>query len=312
MQPSAWSSTILRTLGVSRVTVVNSESKLRVAGAACLLTAALAMAGFPSVAHAEGSQAQTPNDQIAFIGKQPSTSSIGQLNITSPSQPQSSSSARILAYEAMIDASGGLTAGEKLRAVNRFFNDHIQYQTDRQAWGKADYWATPMETLTKGAGDCEDFAIAKHHALQQLGIDPNSLKIVYVKSSKFSEPHMVLAYSAKPGADPQILDNIEKEISPLSKRNDLTPVYAFNESGLYLPGSDTLVAGPERLSKWQSLLAKMETEKPLIADAVKHKPLDLSMFSTGDLKTSSSIDSYMERSRAKADPRLDTDGPGFK
>ena len=58
----------------------------------------------------------------------------------------------------------------KLDALNQFFNRRIQSREDIDVWGQVDYWASPMEMMEKGAGDCEDFAIAKYFSLVALGM----------------------------------------------------------------------------------------------------------------------------------------------
>lgn len=296
MQPgSSWSSTILRKLGVASAVVIQTGPELKARGVACLLTAALAMSSIPALAQTQPVVQAPTSAEINFPANQPATASIGSSAQWIYPDKASSEVTRKLAYETMISSSAELPPSAKLKAVNRFFNEQILYQTDRQAWGKKDYWATPSETMAKGAGDCEDFAIAKYYALKQLGIDEAKLKIVYVRSNQFKDPHMVLAVTAKPGGDPLILDNIAKNISTLSNRTDLTPVYAFNDSGLYMPNDDTLMAGPERLSKWQTVMAKVAGEQRSANLATKNigRPMDMSMLSTGDLKPSSDIDQHV-------------------
>lgn len=323
MQPgSSWSSTILRKLGVTSAVVIQTRPELKARGLACLLTAALAMSSIPALAQTAPVIPPPASADISFPSNQPATASIGRSNQWSHGQNRSSEVTRKLAFESMMSSSADLPPSAKLKAVNRFFNEQIAYQTDLQAWGKKDYWATPGETLAKGAGDCEDFAIAKYYALKELGLDESKLKIVYVRSNQFKDPHMVLAVTAKPGGDPLILDNIAKNISTLSNRTDLTPVYAFNDSGLYMPNDDTLMAGPERLSKWQTVMTKVagEQRSATLASHNDGKPLDISMLSTGALKPSSNIDQYVRadlvsnkvstaREKAKVD-RCDV-GPGF-
>src|SRR4030095_3727354 len=55
--------------------------------------------------------------------------------------------------------------GARLDAVNRFFKRRIVFADDAQGWHTDDYWASPLETLQQGAGDCEDYAIAKYFSL---------------------------------------------------------------------------------------------------------------------------------------------------
>lgn len=321
MQPgSSWSSTILQKLGVSSAVVIETRPELKARGVACLLTAALAMSSIPAMAQTQPVAQAPPAVEINFPANQPDTSSIGHSGQWFSGQRASSEVSRKLAYESMISSSAELPPSAKLKAVNRFFNEQILYQTDLQAWSKKDYWATPSETLAKGAGDCEDFAIAKYYALKQLGMDESKLKIVYVRSNQFTEPHMVLAVTGKPGGDPLILDNIAKGISTLSNRPDLTPVYAFNDSGLYMPNDETLMAGPERLSKWQTVMDKVAVEQRSATLASKGRPMDMSMLSTGDLKPSSDIDQHVRpdlvpKKASTAPERTKVDrcdsGPGF-
>lgn len=44
---------------------------------------------------------------------------------------------------------------ERLQVVNRFFNQQLRYVEDIDLWHEVDYWATPVQALIKGAGDCE-------------------------------------------------------------------------------------------------------------------------------------------------------------
>ncbi|BBN52020.1 hypothetical protein TRE132_01450 [Pseudomonas chlororaphis subsp. aurantiaca] len=53
---------------------------------------------------------------------------------------------------------------------------------------------TPVEALWKGAGDCEDYAIAKYFSLRHLGVSSDKLRITYVKALRQNRAHMVLTY----------------------------------------------------------------------------------------------------------------------
>ncbi|MDV5861875.1 transglutaminase-like cysteine peptidase [Pseudomonas mendocina] len=146
--------------------------------------------------------------------------------------------ARILDWEALIKSSAALPELDKLNEVNRFFNRKVRFVDDIQLWRENDYWATPVEMLIKGAGDCEDYSIAKYFTLRRLGIPGEKLRITYVKALNYNQAHMVLTYYASPSAEPLVLDNLINDIRPASQRKDLLPVYAFNAEGLYLPGSN--------------------------------------------------------------------------
>lgn len=167
---------------------------------------------------------------------------------------------RIQAWDALIKASGNSAEQDKLREVNRFFNRQFRFSDDIRIWRQNDYWATPIEALVKGSGDCEDYAIAKYFTLRRLGIPSDKLRITYVKALNYNQAHMVLTYYASPSAVPLVLDNLINEIKPASQRRDLLPVYAFNAEGLYLPGSNSKKSDSKKLSRWQDLLKKMRAE----------------------------------------------------
>lgn len=160
----------------------------------------------------------------------------------------------------------GRSEADKLKRVNDFFNRRLRFASDQEIWGQEDYWATPLEFIGKGAGDCEDFSIAKYFSLRQLGVSKEKLRLTYVRariggpSSRISQAHMVLTYYPTPDAEPLVLDNLIGSIRPASSRPDLTPVYSFNTDGVYT-GSGARPAAPvERLSRWKDLLAKMQAE----------------------------------------------------
>lgn len=151
---------------------------------------------------------------------------------------------------------------EKLSRVNLFFNERIRFVDDIETWGQADYWATPLETIGRGAGDCEDFAIAKYFSLRELGVPEQELRLVYVKAriggaaSTLEQAHMVLVWYASPSADPLVLDNLISEVRPASRRPDLKPVFSFNAEGIYVGNTRTNESGLNRLSRWQDLLER--------------------------------------------------------
>lgn len=167
---------------------------------------------------------------------------------------------RIEEWNALIESSGELPESEKLSAVNHFFNRQLRFVDDSRIWRQNDYWATPIEALVKGAGDCEDYSIAKYFTLRRLGIPSEKLRITYVKALNYNQAHMVLTYYASPMAQPLVLDNLIGDIRPASQRKDLLPVYAFNAEGLYLPGSASKRRDTKKLSRWQDLLKKMHAE----------------------------------------------------
>jgi predicted transglutaminase-like cysteine proteinase len=175
---------------------------------------------------------------------------------------------RIQSWSEMLQGERNLPEQEQLKAVNRYFNQQLDFQDDARIWQQNDYWATPVEALIKAAGDCEDYALAKYFSLRQLGIPSDKLRITYVKALTQNQAHMVLTYYSSPGAEPLVLDNLIGEIRPASQRKDLLPVYAFNAEGLYLPGKpgNPRSGDSKKLSRWQDVLQKMQAEGFAVGD----------------------------------------------
>lgn len=157
---------------------------------------------------------------------------------------------------------------EKLQRVNEFFNRRIRFLDDREIWGKNDYWATPLETMGKGAGDCEDFSVAKYMTLKSAGIPVDKMRLIYVRAaiggpqSQISQPHMVLGYYPTPESEPLILDNLITDIRTASRRPDLSPVFTFNSEGLWVGSAATgpAASATARLSRWRDVLTRMREE----------------------------------------------------
>ncbi|MEB0048676.1 MULTISPECIES: cysteine protease LapG [unclassified Pseudomonas] len=169
---------------------------------------------------------------------------------------------RIDAWQHLLATQKQISELEKLNVVNQFFNKQMRYEEDIDLWHVDDYWETPIEALWKGAGDCEDYAIAKYFSLRHLGVSSDKLRITYVKALRLNRAHMVLTYYTSPEAMPLVLDSLINEILPASQRTDLLPVYSFNAEGLYLPGAkgNKKVSDTKRLSRWQDVLKKMQAE----------------------------------------------------
>ena len=172
----------------------------------------------------------------------------------------SKAKSKVEEWDTMLQASKDESILNKIKNVNDFFNQ-LTYKTDLAHWKKKDYWATPFEFMGTGAGDCEDYAIAKYFSLLKLGIPEDKLRITYViytkTNSKYDEAHMVLTYYHKTGAEPVVLDNINKSLQLASKRTDLKPIYSFNATGLWQAKTKGDVrVGKNNLKSWQDLMTR--------------------------------------------------------
>ncbi|MFO1151997.1 MAG: transglutaminase-like cysteine peptidase [Alsobacter sp.] len=106
-----------------------------------------------------------------------------------------------------------------VRKVNLAVNHSVRYQLDPKTYGVEDYWATPGETMRKGAGDCEDFSILKMGMLAALGIPLSAMQVVVVQDLRRGIGHAVLA--VRLGSETYVLDNQ----TDIVRRDDAVPDY---------------------------------------------------------------------------------------
>jgi len=174
-------------------------------------------------------------------------------------------SSAVQQWRNLINQAQGLPESEKIKRVNAFFNRQIAFRDDAEIWRQPDYWATPLETLGRAAGDCEDFSIAKYATLKLLEVPIERMRLIYVRAqiggphSSLSQAHMVLGYFANTGDEPLILDNLVTEIYPASRRTDLYPVFSFNSAGLWV-GQTASSSATARLSRWRDVIERMRKE----------------------------------------------------
>ena len=171
---------------------------------------------------------------------------------------------RLQAWMQLLQSQQGQNPPQQLVAINDFWNLIVVAGVDQNIWHEADYWATPLETLGKGSGDCEDFVIGKYFSLIRLGVPARQMRLIYVRArvggvgSTQSIAHMVLGFYATPQADPLVLDNLVAGIQKASQRTDLTPVFSFDAEAVYVNGARS--TSSERINRWQNLLVRMRQE----------------------------------------------------
>lgn len=170
--------------------------------------------------------------------------------------------ARVASWHALIDKGRGWSDAQRMRATNDFVNQLV-FVDDIKHWKQEDYWATPLQTIVSGGGDCEDFSIAKYFTLTEMGVQEDKLRLTYVKALTINQAHMVVSYYETPKSTPLVLDNLNTLILPASQRDDLWPVYSFNGKGLWLSNrnhQEDLLDNSDRISLWQRLQESMDVE----------------------------------------------------
>ncbi len=155
---------------------------------------------------------------------------------------------------------------EKLTQINNYFNHKMRFVDDIELWNKVDYWATPLESIGVQGGDCEDFSIAKYIFLKVANVANDKLRLTYVRAMLYNQDiktvraHMVLSYYATPQSEPLILDNLIPDIMPASARTDLSPVFSFNDKGLWVGNSNASSSSQASLSRWRDVLARIKAD----------------------------------------------------
>jgi predicted transglutaminase-like cysteine proteinase len=98
-----------------------------------------------------------------------------------------------LQFLTIVDSARVLAGRARLGEINRAINLTIRPMSDLALYGEEDVWSPPLATLAEGAGDCEDYAIAKFVALQEAGVSIVDLRIVILRDDIWEEDHAVVA-----------------------------------------------------------------------------------------------------------------------
>jgi len=115
-----------------------------------------------------------------------------------------------------------IPGSNSLEMVNRWVNWHVRYREDVGG----DVWTGAVETMQRGYGDCEDFAIAKMALLADLGISREDMFLVLVRERAHNQDHAVLAVR-KDGAL-YILDSRVDQMDRAEDVNDYIPTFGYS------------------------------------------------------------------------------------
>lgn len=101
-----------------------------------------------------------------------------------------------------------------VRSINKAMNDSTVYKTDYDQYMKDDWWS-----VAQGAGDCEDFALAKFRRLREAGIPLQWLRLAtcYVEDGGY---HAVLLVDDETQRVTWVLDNRFPDMWPHTETYD--------------------------------------------------------------------------------------------
>jgi predicted transglutaminase-like cysteine proteinase len=123
---------------------------------------------------------------------------------------------------------------ERLEAVNWYVNKRVRFVDDSVQYGRPDVWAAASDTLARGRGDCEDFAIAKLQMLRRAGISDRDLYLVIVKDLVRRADHALLVVRAS--GHMYVLDNGSDRLLDSESISDYRPVLTFAATGSWTHG----------------------------------------------------------------------------
>ncbi|MBR0813652.1 MULTISPECIES: transglutaminase-like cysteine peptidase [Bradyrhizobium] len=127
---------------------------------------------------------------------------------------------------AIVDQARTRDGRARLGETNRAVNLAIRAAND----GIDDVWSSPLATFARGAGDCEDYAIAKLAALRLAGISSEDLRIVVVRDTRAGEEHAVVA--AKLDGRWLMLDNRRMAMIEDNAAQGYQPLFTLYQSAV--------------------------------------------------------------------------------
>jgi predicted transglutaminase-like cysteine proteinase len=136
-------------------------------------------------------------------------------------------------FLAIIDAARARTGLARVGEINRAINLAIRPASDLAQYGAPDVWATPLMTFTRGAGDCEDYAIAKYVALIEAGVPAEDVRLVIMHDQLVHEDHAVAA--ARVEGQWLILDNRRMMLLADRYVRNVTPLLELGNVNANLP-----------------------------------------------------------------------------
>jgi predicted transglutaminase-like cysteine proteinase len=135
-----------------------------------------------------------------------------------------------LRFLAIVDQGRGREGRARLGEINRAINLAIRPASDLAQYGEEDVWSSPLATLNRGAGDCEDYAIAKYVALRQAGLAAQDLRIVILHDALHHEDHAVTA--ARLDGHWLVLDNQRMAMVEDIDARSVRPLFVIDENGV--------------------------------------------------------------------------------
>jgi predicted transglutaminase-like cysteine proteinase len=135
-----------------------------------------------------------------------------------------------LRFLAIVDSARRRDGRARLGEINRAINLALRPMSDLAQYGEVDVWSSPLMTFDRGAGDCEDYAIAKFMALSMAGIAAEDLRIIIMRDAFHGGDHAVTA--ARLDGHWLMLDNMRMAMVEDVHVRNYQPLFAIDQSSI--------------------------------------------------------------------------------
>jgi predicted transglutaminase-like cysteine proteinase len=166
---------------------------------------------------------------------------------------------------AIVDVARAREGRARLGEINRAINLAIRPMSDLAQYGAVDVWSSPLVTFASGAGDCEDYAIAKFAALRLAGISPEDLRIVVMRDTISGEDHAVAA--ARLDGHWLMLDNRRMAMIEDAYVRNYRPTFVIDQHGVMKYADPPLLAGLPDLNNAPAIALNSAVQPGLISPA---------------------------------------------
>jgi predicted transglutaminase-like cysteine proteinase len=163
---------------------------------------------------------------------------------------------------AIVDVARTREGRARLGETNRAINLAIRAMSDLAQYGEIDVWSSPLATFARGAGDCEDYAIAKFVALRLAGISPDDLRIVIMRDTIHGEDHAVAA--VRLDGHWLMLDNRRMAMVEDANARNFRPTFVIDQTGIMQFADTPLLAS--------ALVASAPGPAPTVAPDLAAEP----------------------------------------
>jgi predicted transglutaminase-like cysteine proteinase len=166
---------------------------------------------------------------------------------------------------AIVDKARAREGRARLGEINRAINLAIRPMSDLAQHGAIDVWSSPLDTFASGAGDCEDYAIAKFAALRQAGVPPDDLRIVIMRDTIHGEDHAVAA--ARLDGRWLTLDNRRMAMIEDAHVRNYRPLFVIDQHGVMQYADGPLLANMPAQDPSQPIALNFAVQPGLISPA---------------------------------------------